>query len=142
MQLRSGRMLLDVEYAGNLLMRFLLEDVQVEHRAASVGKFRYESHQHFFGKAVAGFGYIGFVRHVRKLFFRHNQLVEALPLAQVVDGLRHHHPRHPRAQSAFTAKGEVGEDFDETIVQYVMGRIDVARIAVAHRQHLLGIEGV
>ena len=39
-------------------------------------------------------------------------------------------------------EGEVGENFDEAIVQYVMGRIDIARIAVTYRQHLLGVEGV
>ena len=36
----------------------------------------------------------------------------------------------------------MGENFDEAIVQYVMGRIDIARIAVTYRQHLLGVEGV
>lgn len=135
-------MFLDVKHLRYLLVRLLLEDVQVEHRAASVGQLGHQLHQFFFGEAGAGFGQALVVRHVGQLFFVHHQLGEALPAAQMVDALRHHHPGHPRAQRTLPSKGEVGENLDEAIVQYVMGRIDIARIAVAHRQHLLGIKGV
>lgn len=135
-------MFFDVEYFRYFLMRFLFKDIQVEHRAASVGKFRYKFHQHLFGKIATGFGKIGIVRHVRKMFFIHHQLDEALLPPKVIYGLCHHHPCHPRAQCTLSAKREVGENLYETIVQYVMGRIDVARVTVAHRQHLLGVEGV
>jgi hypothetical protein len=43
---------------------------------------------------------------------------------------------------AIAVKHHQAENFDEAIVQYVMGRIDIARIAVTYRQHLLGVEGV
>ena len=79
---------------------------------------------------------------VGQLFLIHHQLAETLLFPQVVYRLRHHYPCHPGTQCTFATEGEVGENFDEAIVQYVMGRIDIARIAVTYRQHLLGVEGV
>lgn len=142
MQLRGGRMLFDMKYLANFFMRSLFKDIQVEYGAASIGKFRYECHQYFLGKTIACFGNACFVHHVGKLFLIHHQLAEALLLPQVIYRLRHHYSGHPCAQCTFSTKGEVSEDFDETIVQYVMSRVDIARIAVTYRQHLLGIEGV
>ena len=74
--------------------------------------------------------------------FDGTKLAETLLFPQVVYRLRHHYPCHPGTQCTFATEGEVGENFDEAIVQYVMGRIDIARIAVTYRQHLLGVEGV
>lgn len=108
----------------------------------SIGKFRHERHQHFFGNTASGFGNACFIRNVGQLFLIHHQLAETLLFPQVVYRLRHHYPCHPGIQCTFATEGEVGENFDEAIVQYVMGRIDIARIAVTYRQHLLGVEGV
>ena len=47
-----------------------------------------------------------------------------------------------RDRRTFTAKREAGEDFDKAIVQNIVRRIHIARITVAYRQHLLGIESV
>ncbi len=66
---------------------------------------------------------------------------ETLLFPQVVYRLRHHYPCHP-GTNAFATEGEMGKDFDEPIVQYVMRSIFVARIAVAYRKHLLGIKGI
>lgn len=142
MQLRSGRVFLDVEHFSYLLVRLLLEDIQIEDRSAPVGQLGHKGHQHLFGNVIPGFDNACLVWNLGKLFFTHHQLTETLLSPQVIDGLGHHHPCHPRAQRTLATKGEVGEDFDEAIVQHVMSRINVARITVAHRQHLLGIEGV
>ncbi len=64
MQLRGRRMLFDVEDFGYFLVRFLLKDVQVEYSTASIGKFRHERHQHFFGNTASGFGNTCFIRNV------------------------------------------------------------------------------
>lgn len=135
-------MFLDVEQAGYLLMRLLFEDIQVEHRPATVGQLGHKLHQHFFGQVASAFGYRSLVYHVGQLLFIDHQLGEALLPPQVVDGLGHHYARHPRGQRAFAPKAEVGEDFDETVVQHIMGFVHIARIAIAHGQHLAGIKGV
>lgn len=135
-------MLLDVQQFGNLLMGFLLEHIQVEYRSASVGKLCHKREQHLFGQPVAGLCHARLVGNVGKLLLVQHQPVEPLLPPQVVDGLRHHDSRHPGAQRALAPKGEVGENFDEAIVQHIVRRIDIARIAVAHRQHLLGVTSV
>ena len=142
MKLRGGRVFLDVKQAGYLLMRLFLEHVQVEDRSASVGQLGHELHQHFLRKRASTLHHLRFVHYVGKLFLVDHQLIEALLATQVINSLRHHHTRHPRAQRAFAAEGEIGEDFDEPIVQHIMGFVHIARIAIAHGQHLAGIKGV
>ena len=77
-----------------------------------------------------------------QLVVNEEQLPDVQDEASIVDSLCHHHPRYPRAQRTFTAKREAGEDFDKAIVQNIVRRTVIARITVAYRQHLLGIESV
>lgn len=142
MQLRGGRMFLDVEQFRYFLMRLLLEHVQVEHGTTPIGKFCHKRHQHFFGKPAPAFGNTRFVLHIGKLPFTYHQLAETVLLPQIINGLCHHHPCHPSTQCTFATKGKVGEDFDKAVMQNIVRRIHIARITVAYRQHLLGIESV
>lgn len=135
-------MLLDMEQLRYFLVRLFLEDIQVEHGTASVGKLRHKCHQHFFRQVAPAFGNTCFVLHIGKLFFVYHQLAETVLPPQIVDGLRHHDPRHPCAQRTFATKRETGEDFDKAVMQNIVRRIHIARITVAHRQHLFGIESV
>ena len=135
-------MFLDSKHFRYLLVRFLLEDVQVENGAATVGQFGNECHQLFLGEAASRLGSTCFIGEVGQLLFVGHQLADALPPPQVVYRLCHHHPRHPRGERTFAPEREVGEDLDKPIVQYVVCRVDIARIAVAYRKHLLGVKGV
>lgn len=142
MELRGGRVFLDVKQAGYLLVRLFLEHIQVEDCSASVGQFGHKLHQHFLRQPASTFRDIRFIRHVRQLGVTDYQLIEALLTPQVVDGLCHHHARHPRDQRTFAPKGEIGKDLDETVVQHIVGFINIAHITIAHGQHLAGIKGV
>lgn len=142
MQLRGGRVFLYPQHFRYLLVRFFFEHIQVENGSASIGQVGHKGQQLRFGEAAAAFGYTGFVGHVGQLLFVNHQLGDSLLPSQVVYGLRHHHSCHPGGQCTLSFEGEVGEDFDEPVMQYVVRRIHVARIAVAHRKHLFGIKGV
>ena len=142
MQLRSGRMLFDAQQFGYFLVRPSLEHIEVEHRTATIGQLGHKPQQFFFAKAIAQPGYLVLIGHVGQLLFGHHQPRQAFTLPDVVNGLRHHHPRQPRAQPAFAPKGKAGEDLDKTVVQHIVRGVQVTRIAVAHRQHLFGITGV
>lgn len=142
MKLRGGRVFLDVKQAGYLLMRLFLEHIQVEDRSASVGQFGHKLHQYLFRQLASTFRRLRFIHYVRQMIITDYQLIEALLATQIVDGLCHHHARHPRSQRTFATKGEIGKDLDETVVQHIVGFIDIAHITIAHGQHLAGIKGV
>ncbi len=77
-----------------------------------------------------------------ELLFMHYQLTDPFLPSQIIDRLSDHHPGYPCAERRFAPEGEVGENFDETVMQYIMRCIHIARIAETYRQHLFGIEGV
>ena len=138
MQLRGGRMFLDVQKLGYFLMRFFLEHIEVEHRAATIWKLGHELHQHFFRKAASALHHRLFIRHVRQLLLTHHQMRETLLAAQIIYRLTHHHLCHPRGQRTFAPKSEMREYLHKTIVQDIVSLIFIARITVAHRQHTPG----
>lgn len=135
-------MFLDSKHFRDLLVRFLLEDVQVENGAATIGQLGNECHQLLLGEAASRLDSACFVGEVGQLRFVGHQLADALLPPQVVYRLRHHHSRHPCGKCAFATEREMGEELDKPIVQYVVCRVDIARIAVAYRKHLLGVKGV
>ena len=136
-------MLLDAQQRGNLLVRLFLEHVEVEHRPATCGQPGQQLHQHLLREAVGlAACHRLLVGTVGQLLFVHHQAGKAFALPQEVDGLGHHDPRQPRLQGALTPVGEVRERLDKPIVQHVVGSLHIARVAVAHGQHLLGITDI
>lgn len=139
MKLRGGRMLFDAEHGGYLFVRLFLEHIEVEHRATTIGKLGHERQQLFFGKSASGISKFG---NVGQLLLVYHQLCNPFLSPQVIERLGDHYPGDPRAERCIATEREIGEYLDETVVQYIMRRVHIARIAVAHRQHLSGIESI
>lgn len=139
MKLRGGRMLFDAEHPSYLFVRLFLEHVEVEHRTATIGKLGHERQQLFFGKSASG---IGKIRNFGQLLFVYYQPGDPLPAPQVIERLGDHYAGNPCAERRVATKRKVGKYLDETVVQYIIRRVHIARVAVTHRQHLFGIESI
>jgi len=128
-------MLFDTQHIGYLFVRLLFKHIKVENRPAPIGQICDKLHQLFFGNSpcLPSFRKVGDVRY---LFLVYLQLTDPLLPSQVIQCLSHHHPGNPRSERSLATKRKVGEYFDETVMQYIVRRFHIARIAETYRQHL------
>ena len=134
-------MFLNVKHLGYLLVRFLFKHIKVENGSATIRQFGNKSHQLLFGDSNPS-SRVRYIRYIGKLLFMHYQLADSFLPPQEIELLSDHHPGYPCTERRLAPEREVGKNLDETVMQYIVRRIHIARIAETYRQHLFGIEGV